>query len=344
MIDKAIWDKRVREGKEQLWINGERSGNRRFVDPKEIKQQFPRLPTREELSADRERMRAYLSEFELDMNSELRRIAEFQQMLIPVVGGRILGDWYVKMDSDMPLIGSIKARGGLYELVNHAVRLLRDAGMDDSPRGLRNDAAKELFGRHTVIVSSTGNLGISIGLLGRRIGFRVQVHMSHDAQEWKMEALRQVGAEVMLHDADYSVAVAKGREEAGRSGAYFVDDETSVDLFRGYALAAFEIAESFEQTDRPLFVYLPCGVGGAPAGVAYGLKLLLGERVHLFFAEPTASPCVLCGLASGEYDRTSVYAFGQSNRTIADGLAVPRMSGLVGPLLSNLVDGIYTVS
>ena len=97
-----------------------------------------------------------------------------------------------------------------------------------------------------------------------------------------------------------------------------------------------------EQT--PLYVYLPCGVGGGPGGVAFGLKLLFGDNVHCFFAEPTHSCCMMLGMATGEHDRLSVKDFGVDNRTLADGLAVGRASGFVGKQMIDFMDGCYTVA
>lgn len=264
------------------------------------------------------------------------------------------GRLWIKADHQLAVAGSIKARGGFHEVLEWAEQLAAQAGLLEPGTDyavLAEAPARALFGQYQVAVGSTGNLGMSIGIMAAALGFQAVVHMSAEAKAWKKQRLRDHGVQVIEHAGDYEAAVASGRAQAlANPRCHFVDDERSPSLLLGYSSAALHLRRQLEQAqivvdaEHPLLVYLPCGVGGAPAGISFGLRQLFGDAVHCFFAEPVQSPCFLLQMMQGLDRHPSVYDLGLNNRTEADGLAVPRASRLAAELMQPLLSGVYTVT
>jgi len=288
------------------------------------------------------------------IESALGRVPALRERLNARYGAGITGTLLLKQDSHLAVAGSVKARGGIYEILKHTEDLALEhgilSGFDDDYRKLASPQARAFFSRYTVQVGSTGNLGLSIGITSAAVGFRVIVHMSADARQWKKDKLRAHGVTVVEYAADYGKAVEEGRALSDADPmSYFVDDENSVNLFLGYAVAAKRLVGQLADlkvpvdADHPLFVYIPCGVGGAPGGVTFGLKQIFGDWVHCFFVEPTQAPCMLLGMATGLHNRIAVQDVGLTGRTHADGLAVGRPSGFVGKVMEPYLSGEFTL-
>lgn len=287
------------------------------------------------------------------IESALLPIPRMQARINDKYGSQLAGTLLLKQDSHLAIAGSVKARGGIYEVLKHTEDLALQYGlltMDDDYGKLAAPEARAFFQKYTIQVGSTGNLGMSIGIMSAAIGYQVIVHMSADAKQWKKDLLRSHGVTVVEYASDYSEAVKKGRALSDENPmSYFVDDENSRNLFLGYAVAAKRLIGQLAalkiavDAEHPLFVYLPCGVGGAPGGITFGLKQIFHDAVHCFFVEPTQAPCMLLGMATGLQQQIAVQDIGLTGLTHADGLAVGRPSGFVGSVMKPYLSGEFTI-
>lgn len=287
------------------------------------------------------------------IESPLREIPSMQEALKNTYSCDINGRLFLKMDSHLAIAGSVKARGGIYEVLKHAEDLCIAEGKvttADNYERFADPDIQEFLSQYTIQVGSTGNLGMSIGIMSAALGFKVKIHMSADAKQWKKDLLRSKGVEVFEYIDDYSKAVAEGRKHSELDkSSYFIDDEKSIDLFIGYATAAKRLQKQLQDLHitvdekHPLIVYIPAGVGGAPGGITYGLKRIFKDNVHCFFVETTTCPSVLIGMDTQTFEKANVRNYGISGKTEADGLACASPSGFVTRMMTNMVSGEFTV-
>ncbi|KAB7709112.1 D-serine ammonia-lyase [Bacillus aerolatus] len=344
----------MKDSREVTWINDHKRKDQAGALPITIEEMY-------EADARLRRFAPFLAsvfpetaEAEGIIESPLLEIAHMKKALEQQHGQPIQGRLLLKADHLLPVAGSVKARGGMYEVLKHAEQLAIHHGLlttEDDYSKLSSEKMRTFFSDYSLSVGSTGNLGLSIGMTGAALGFQTTVHMSADAKEWKKQRLRDRGVQVMEYADDYSRAVEEGRklsEETNNS--FFIDDEHSKELFIGYSTAALRLEKQLKEkkisidANHPLIVYLPCGVGGAPGGIFAGLKRVFGDHVYGFFAEPVQAPCMLLGLMTGLHDQIAVQDIGIELKTDADGLAVGRPSSFVGKAIESHLDGIFTVT
>ena len=287
------------------------------------------------------------------IESPLTPIPQMAEPLAKKFGHSINGNLWLKRDDSLPISGSVKARGGIYAVLKYTEDLLFAEDLltpDGDYRTITLDPIRSFLRGKKLAVGSTGNLGLSIGIMGAALGYQTSVYISREARQWKKDLLRSKGVRVVESEQNYEAAVAAGRAESEADpDSYFIDDERSVDLYLGYAVAAVRLRDQLKTAgipvdeEHPLNVYLPCGVGGGPGGITFGLKLIFGNNVRCYFAEPTQAPCMLLAMATGKGSQVGAQDYGLTGITAADGLAVTRASELVWREMRANLDGCFTV-
>lgn len=345
----------MKQGEEVFWLNPQKISFEKSMDHCELGQKDVD-EAEQRLLRFAPLIQKYFPETEAQnglIESPLVEIDAMKQRMNETYESALEGKLLLKEDSHLAIAGSVKARGGIYEVLKHTEDLVLEHGLlkdGESYVRLGEPDVKSFFSKYTVQVGSTGNLGLSIGIISAVLGYRVIVHMSADAKQWKKDLLRSYGVDVREYEGDYGEAVKRGRALSDADpNSYFVDDENSRNLFLGYSVAGKRLQKQLAKMqitvdeEHPLFVYIPCGVGGAPGGISFGLKQIFKDSVHCFFVEPVEAPCMLLGLATGLHDQISVQDIGLSGKTQADGLAVGRPSAFVGGIMKTMLSGEMTV-
>jgi threonine dehydratase len=189
-----------------------------------------------------------------------------------------------------------------------------------------------------IICSSAGNHAQGVALAAKRRGVRSVIVMPVTTPRIKVNAVKALGGEVILHGDNYDDAYAHARTIGDRESLVFIHPFDDPDVIAGQGTIGKEvleqIAELGEQSVNAIFV--PIGGGGLMAGIAVYLKSLRPE-IRIIGVEPEDSAGMLESLAAG-----APVTLGHVG-IFADGVAVRRVGDESFRLCKQYVDEIITV-
>lgn len=186
-----------------------------------------------------------------------------------------------------------------------------------------------------VVAASAGNHAQGVALAAQRLGIQAVIVMPKTTPEIKINAVKRLGAEIVLYGNNYDEAKVQADLLVQEKGMTFVPPFDHPVLIAGQGTIGVEI---LEQHPEPIdYVFVPVGGGGLIAGIAVHIKAVRPE-VRLIGVEPAEAPSMLKALAAGErviLDHIGIFA---------DGAAVKQVGEEPFRITRELVDEILAVS
>ena len=203
-------------------------------------------------------------------------------------------------------------------------------------RGAYNKLAALDEGRlaNGVICSSAGNHAQGVALAARRRGVKAVIVMPVTTPSIKVDAVRALGGDVVLHGDNYDEAYAHARQLETEHGYFFVHPFDDPDVIAGQGTIGLEILE--QSGGKIDAVFVPIGGGGLIAGIAVAIKALRPD-IRIIGVEPEDSCAMRESVAAGKpvvLDHVGIFA---------DGVAVRRVGDETLRLCREYVDEFITV-
>ena len=189
--------------------------------------------------------------------------------------------------------------------------------------------------KNGVVCSSAGNHAQGVALASKINKNRAVVVMPQTSPSIKIDAVRSLDAEVILHGDNYDEAYLKAKEIEKQESLTFIHPFNDPYVIAGQGTIAKEI---LSQTDRDVdAVFVPIGGGGLISGIATYIKEN-NNKIKIIGVEPEDSASMKLSLEAGEpvtLDHVGIFA---------DGVAVKRVGDETFRLCKKYIDQIITVN
>lgn len=201
-------------------------------------------------------------------------------------------------------------------------------------RGTSLLVARELRAPTSLVTASAGNFGQGLAYAGARTGHDVTVFAATNANSFKIEAMRRLGAKVVLHGSDLDAAKDEARAFAEERGLRFVEDGAEPAIAEGAGTIAVELSEEAPGLDA---LFVPLGNGALATGMGAWLKHA-SPTTRIVAVAASGAPCMAKSFAEGRDVETP------AADTIADGIAVRVPVPFARASMAGTVDEVLLVS
>lgn len=187
--------------------------------------------------------------------------------------------------------------------------------------------------RGGVACPSAGNFGQGLAYAASRRGVPLTVHAPANAAEVKLQAMRELGASVVVHPFDEWWQIMCTRD-TGADDGLFVHPVCEPGVILGNGTIGLELAEDWPEFDT---VVVPVGGGGLISGIALALRSI-GHPARIVACEVETAAPLSAALEAGHpvaIDRQDSFV---------DGIGSTRVLDEMWPLLRELVDDVIVVS
>ena len=185
-----------------------------------------------------------------------------------------------------------------------------------------------------VIASSAGNHAQGVALGASKLNIKAIIVMPTSTPKIKVQAVEQLGAEVILHGDVYDDAFHHAKKLESEQNLCFISPYDDFEVIAGQATVAKEVLSQLEEID---YVFAPVGGGGLISGMASYIKHY-APHIKVIGVEPLDSPTLFKALEANE--RVILDDVGR----FADGVAVKQIGALPFEIAKKSVDDVVLVS
>lgn len=228
----------------------------------------------------------------------------------PLISRRVRNTIWLKREDLQPVF-SFKLRGAynrLYQLTD-----------EEKKRG--------------VIAASAGNHAQGVALSATKMGIKATIVMPRTTPMIKVNAVRNLGGEVVLHGDAYDQAAAHAKTLCEENGYTYIPPYDDVDVIAGQGTIALEMLRQSKPFD---VIFVPVGGGGLIAGISAVIKQVSPET-RIVGVEPEDAACMTEALKAQE--RIKLKSVG----IFADGVAVAQVGEIPFRIAQTCVDEMVTV-